>query len=195
MIFECGPQGADKLVCEYLGSHVRGDVAFSSITLDNKANLMRDAGQAARKLLADGCCCVLIVWDLRPAWDSKSKLCRRSERESVLASMDTAGIDATAPVHLICIEQELESWLLADDGAISALLSTAAHRYPVRRVKNPDRVPQPKAAMINHFQNARGWRYDDKVNAIQVLRAAPINLPRLRQSTSFKRFEQKLLAC
>ncbi len=195
MIFECGPQGADKLVCEYLGSHIRGEVEFSSITLDNKANLMRDAGKTAAKLLADGCCCVLIVWDLRPAWDIKKKLCRRNESETVLASMQTAGVGATAPVHLICIEQELESWLLADEGAISKCLSTTAHKYPVDCIRKPDCVMQPKAALINHFRKARGLRYDDKVDAIRVLRAAPINLPRLRRSTSFERFEQKLLAC
>ena len=196
MVFECGPQGADKQVCEYLARHVRSDVDIRSVTLDNKANLLRDAGKVAAQLLKDGCACVLVVWDLRPAWPDRTlKSCRHDERQTVLNRMTEAGVKSNAPVSLICIEQELESWLLANERAIGALLSTSAHRFGVRKVKAPDAVPQPKAAMVEHFKNARGWRYDDKVDAVRVLQAAPVDLPRLRRSISFARFESKLLAC
>ena len=95
----------------------------------------------------------------------------------------------------MCIEQELESWLLANERAINALLSTAAHAYTAPRVKKPDAVAQPKAAMIEHFKAARGWRYDDKIDAIRVLKATDIDLARLRRSMSFARFEGKLNGC
>jgi hypothetical protein len=196
MIFECGPQGADLQVCEYLAQHLRPDVAVRSKTLDNKPNLLRDAGKVAAQLLRDGCVCVLVIWDLRPAWpDKKDKPCRHAERQTVLTRLADAGLAAHAPVYLVCIEQELESWLLADEKAVAAYLSTAAHAYPVSKVKTPDAVPQPKAVMINHFKKARGWRYDDKVNAVQVLKAGDIDLARMRRSPSFARFENKLLGC
>lgn len=196
MIFECGPQGADKQVCEFLARHLKPGVQIRSRTLDNKDNLLRDAGKVAAQLLKDGCACVLVVWDLRPAWpDKQQRSCRHDERHTVLARLGEAGVPPEAPVYLICIEQELESWLLANERAISALLSTSAHMYGVTRVKVPDAVTQPKAAMLEHFKKARGWRYDDKVDAIRVLRAASIDLPRLRRSVSFARFEAKLLAC
>jgi hypothetical protein len=196
MVFECGPQGADKQVCEHLAQHLRPGVRLKSRTLDNKDNLLRDAGKVAARLLKDGCACVLIVWDLRPAWpDKQRRPCRREERLTVLTRLQEAGLAAAAPVHLICIEQELESWLLSNDKAISALLSTAAHTYEAPKVRRPDAVPQPKAAMIEHFKKARGWRYDDKVDALRVLRAAPLDMARMRRSISFARFESKLLAC
>ncbi len=196
LIFECGPQGADKQVCEYLIQHIKPGVNVSSRTLDNKENLLRDAGKVARQMLQDGCRCVLIVWDLRPAWpDMKQKPCRHAERQILLSMLAEAGVPPRAPVYLICIEQELESWLLANDKAIAALLSTDAHVYRVSRVKRPDTVAQPKAALIKHFKNAHRWRYDDKVDAIRVLRAANIDLARLRRSTSFGRFENKLNNC
>lgn len=50
-------------------------------------------------------------------------------------------------------------------------------------------------AMPEYFKKARGWRYDDKVDALRVLKAVVVDLPRLRRSTSFARFEAKLLAC
>jgi len=196
MIFECGPQGADKQVAEYLTRQLRADATISPVTLDNKANLLRDAGQAAKQLLADGCCCVLILWDLRPAWpEPGGKPCRHAERQTVLDALRVAGVANSEPVHLVCVQQELESWLLANERAISALLSTDAHPIKHRRNKQPDQVIQPKAVLVAYFKKARGWRYDDKVDAIRVLKASPIDLPRLRQSASFTRFEQKLLSC
>jgi len=54
LIFECGPQGADKQVCEYLAKAIRPGVALTSKTLDNKENLMRDAGRVAAQMLKDG---------------------------------------------------------------------------------------------------------------------------------------------
>lgn len=196
LIFECGPQGADKQVCEYLIQHIKPGVRVSSRTLDNKENLLRDAGRVTAQLLQDGCTCILILWDLRPAWpDMKHQPCRYAERQTLLTSLGKAGVLPHAPVHMVCIEQELESWLLASDQAIAALLSTDAHAYHVTRIKRPDVVGQPKAALCNHFRNARGWRYDDKVDAIRVLRAAKVDLARLRRSTSFGRFETKLQGC
>ena len=196
MIFECGPEGADKQVCEYLAQQIASGIHIKSRTLDNKDNLLRDAGMVAAQLLQDGCASVFVVWDLRPAWPDKiQKPCRHDERQTVLSRLAEAGVQAQSPIHLICIEQELESWLLANERAISALLSTPAHAYGVPKVKIPDAVPQPKATLVNHFKNAKGWRYDDKVDAIRILKAANIDMQRLRRSVSFARFEAKLLTC
>jgi hypothetical protein len=108
-VLECGPQGADLLVCEYLARSIRPDMAFSSRTLDNKENLLRDAGKVAGQLLKDGCRCVLIVWDLRPSWpDKKSTPCRTNERQHLLTAIEQAGLPASAPVYLVCDEQLLQ---------------------------------------------------------------------------------------
>lgn len=196
LIFECGPQGADKQVCEYLARAIRPGVALTSKTLDNKENLLRDAGRVAAQMLKDGCHCVLIVWDLRPSWpDKKEKPCRAAERQQVLGSLASAGLPPTAPVYLVCIEQELESWVIACDHAITALLSTNAHPYQAKQYKKPDRERQPKALMINHFKDARGWVYEDRADAIKVLRAADLDFKRLRRSPTFVRFETKLQEC
>lgn len=193
-IFECGPQGADKQVCEYLAAHICPQNKFTSKTLDNKPNLLRDAGKVAAQMLKDKCVAVLIVWDLRPAWPGDTpKPCRKKERTQLLQVLDDAGVAQKAPVYLVCIEQELESWLLASDHAISAVLSTDTRPYEVNRVRHPDRVNSPKSEMMKHFDTARGWRYEDRNDAARTLRAADIDLKRLRRSVSFARFEEKLL--
>ena len=76
-IFECGPQGADKQVCEYLAGQLKPGQKIISQTMDNKLKLLEGAAAVAKKLLEQGCERVLIVWDLRPAWpDKKDKPCR-----------------------------------------------------------------------------------------------------------------------
>jgi hypothetical protein len=191
-VFECGPQGADKQVCEYLARRIRPEITPVSRTLDNKPNLLKDAGKVAAMLLNEGCERVLIVWDLRPAWpDKKDRPCRKHERAAILDAIASAGV-SDRPIFLICIEQELESWLLADETKISAYLSTAAHPYSAQRVSKPDRVPNPKTVMMNHFKDARGWRYQDYTHAIKVLLAGETDLRKLRRSPTFQRFEAKL---
>jgi hypothetical protein len=192
-VFECGPQGADKQVCEFLALQIRPEILPVSRTLDNKPNLLKDAGKVAAALLAEGCERVLVVWDLRPAWpDKKYKPCRKDERDVILKTITNAGI-ANHPVFLVCVEQELESWLLADEAMISAFLSTEAHPYTAKRVRQPDRVPNPKTVLMNHFKVARGWRYQDHSHAIKVLNATATDLKRLRRSPTFLRFESKLM--
>ena len=191
-IFECGPEGADKQVCEYLGKELLPGATFVAKTLDNKANLLANAGKVAAMLLVEGCEKVLIVWDLRPAWpDKKNRPCRHDERAALLQSIADAGI-SDQPVFLVCIEQELESWLLADESKIASYLSTDAHAYRVARCRNPDGVRQPKASLINHFKAARSRRYEDRVHAIKILQQAATDWRKLRRSASFARFELKL---
>jgi len=189
-VFECGPAGADIQVCEFLAREIVPSIRPVSRTLDNKANLLKDAAKVAATLLADGCERVLIVWDLRPAWPGP-KPCRKVEREALLESLTEASLTGK-PVFLVCVEQELESWLLADEAKISAYLSTAAHPYVAKRVSKPDRELNPKSAMMNHFKTARGWRYEDRTHAIKVLNAANTDFKKLRRSPTFTRFEKLL---
>lgn len=192
MILECGPQGADKLVCEYLAGKLRPGMALVSRTMDDKPNLLSNAAAVAAVLLADGCERVLIIWDLRPAWpDTTNKACRAVERDALLQSLSAAGLKGR-PVYLVCVEQELESWLLADETNLSGYLSTPTRSYRVARARKPDRVGNPKSKVMNHFMAAQGRRYEDRIHAIKVLRRSEPNWARLRQSDSFARFEAKL---
>lgn len=190
-IFECGPQGADKQVCEFLAREIRPEITPVSRTLDNKPRLLQECGLVAANLLDDGCQRILIIWDLRPAWPGK-KTCRKVERNAVLDSLAKAGL-VGKPVFLVCVEQELESWLLADEAKISAYLSTDAHAYSANRVRSPDLVQNPKSVMMSHFKDARGWRYEDRIHAVKIMRSGNTNLKKLRRSPTFSRFETKLL--
>lgn len=195
MIFECGPKGADVQVCEYLAEQLLPGVQVKSETLDDKPNLLANAAAVAKNLLADGCERVLIIWDLRPAWpDTKLKPCRAAERQTLLHSLAKEGLQ-NAPVYLVCVEQEFESWLIADKSRLSAFLSTATRPYKFQISGPPDRVQNPKSVLMKSFMTARGKVYVDRQHAIQVMRSdQPLNWKKLRRSDSFARFEAKLTA-
>ena len=93
MIFECGPNGADKAVCEQLAKMLKPDLEISSVTLDNKPNLLSDCGDATALLLAEGCDRVVIIWDLYPPWrEKKQRPCRQEDRQAIMNSLQKAKV-------------------------------------------------------------------------------------------------------
>ena len=194
LIFECGPQGADKQVCEYLAKKINPDAEYLSKTLDNKDNLLNQAAEIAKGLIKiDQCDRVLIIWDLRPSWpDMKTKPCRFAERQRLLSDLQASGLQNQS-ISLVCIEQEFESWLLADKDAVNSFLSRPTHTYNgATTVSRPDNEKNPKSRMIKYFKEARGFKYDDKVHAIGIVKQECLSLKKLRRSVSFSRFENKL---
>jgi uncharacterized protein DUF4276 len=191
MIFECGPEGPDKKVCEYLAKKMIPDLEVRSETLDVKPNLLAECGTAAAILLNQGCDLVLVIWDLYPAWrQGGEKPCRHEDKEKIHQSLADAGVDA-AKVRTICVEEELESWLLADGRALSKFLSSDTHLVTIKDEKRPDRINNPKKQMIRVFDQNGGRVYTDTVHAIKIAEALS-DLKRIRRSKTFMYFAQKL---
>ena len=190
MIFECGPAGADKAVCEILAKRLKPSVKVISITLDNKPKLLADCGEAAVQLLKDGCERVIIVWDLYPPWrKGGAKPCRREDRQAIARSLKKAKV-SSKHVYLVCIEQELEAWLITDGRAISQVLSRPAHPVQIADVKNSEKFHNPKKRIMKTFQQNTGRPYTDRIHAKQIIEAMP-DLNRIRRCASFVRFAAK----
>ncbi len=190
MIFECGPEGADVKVCTYLARQLRPDIVICTVTLDNKPKMIGKCGEAAAGLLANGCERVVIVWDLHPAWrEHRQRPCRKEDRDNILQSLANAGVDATQ-VTLVCIQEELEAWLLADHRALESLLSRPTRRAAVSESRRPERVDNPKAKMQQIFRE-HGRVYNDLVDAEKIVKELP-DLRRLfRRCETFRRFALK----
>jgi hypothetical protein len=171
MIFECGPQGADKKVCEYLAMQVAPDIEIESVTLDNKKNLISDCGKAAAQLLKSTCERVVIVWDLHPAWRELAP-CRKEDREAIARSLKASDVDATK-VFLVCIEEELEAWLIADNRAIEALLSKPHRQVRIDRERHPEQITNPKKKLTRIYREHGGRPYNDLIDAEKIVKALP----------------------
>jgi hypothetical protein len=192
-ILECGPQGADLKVCRNLFGRIRPADEFVPITLDNKPKLIEGCGRAAKQLLASGCQQVFIIWDLYPDWrDDRTRPCRHEDRVNIFEALNAAQVPLNR-VHLICIEQELESWLVADGRAISALLSKATHQVKIGHEKQPDRVQNPKKKLNQLFTKSRGasYNYIDYIHAERLVVLIP-DFQKIKKSETFARFYFKL---
>lgn len=190
MIFECGPAGADKVVCELLAQRLEPGIQILSVTLDNKPKLLADCGQAAAGLFEDGCERIIIVWDLYPPWrENKEKPCQKEDRQAIAQSLKKAKVKSKH-VYLVCIKEEMEAWLIADGRAISKVLSRPAHPVQVKDVKNAEIVKNPKAHLNKLFQKHRGQPYTDRFHAKQLIEALP-DLAKIRRCASFVRFAVK----
>lgn len=191
MIFECGPQGADLKVCEYLAKQIKPDIQIESVTLDNKKKLVDECGKAAQLLLAGGCDRVVIIWDLHPSWHEQAP-CRKKDREDIMRSLEATDANA-ANVFLVCIETELETWLLADNRAINTVLSKPHHPVRIKRRRQTKQIDNPKKRMMQIFRQEGGKPYNDLIHAVKIVKAMP-DLKRLRKVDTFVRFECLLIS-
>jgi Domain of unknown function (DUF4276) len=190
MIFECGPSGADKKVCEHLAKQLLPSIEIASVTLDNKPKMIAECGSVASTLLRQGCRRLLIIWDLYPAWREQGQSpCRAEDRALILDSLRSAGV--RSHVHLVCIEEELEAWLLSDGRAISSVLSTMAHPVRVADVRYAETVSNPKKRLNRIFSQNRRGTYNDIVHAEKIVKAMP-DLSRIGRCTTFTRFAEKV---
>jgi hypothetical protein len=198
MIFECGPKGADPKVYEYLAKQLQPDIEISPFFLDNKPKLIGECGKTAKALLElDGCERVLILWDLCPPWKEKrAQACRRNDCNLIHESLTNAGLTSRQLqcIHLICIEKELETLLLADEQAISAYLTKL--REPtrglckVKRIKDPESHYNPKDVLYRIFQTNGCQKYEDLKDAEKMIKL--VEIEKLKVCSSFVRFEMKI---
>jgi hypothetical protein len=193
ILVECGRDGLEDVVVRRICDLLRGELgepaSIDVVPMDNKAQLIRECGRVAAPLLASGCDRVVILWDQRPAWPRVGQpLCWHNDRVDVLASLRRSGVPRDAAL-LVCIEREFESWLLFDEPMLSCVLSTKTHPVRAKAPAHPDKILNPKGAMMSLFRRHLRGRYEDAQFARQFARCLSA-LNRLRRCRTFRRFER-----
>jgi len=209
LILECQAEGPDEKVLCCLLAKFAPHVEVRCICLGNKANLVRECGDAATQLLADGCDHVLIIWDLYPAeWGDalkakgkKKRPCLKEDRERIFAALDKAGV-VRETASLVATAFMLESWFLADTRAVAAHLAQKTGRtITVADLGsiNPRTQTKPKDALSKMFEGQKCQRYRDFADAEGIARNvenlddlkrhSPSALP--KHPSSFQRFWEK----
>lgn len=158
-----------------------------------KPILLRQAPAVAAALLEAGCAHVVILWDSAAFGNQKSppeqqvaqlwSECDRLDADRRARGQRPVNRAAICPVPVI---QELESWLIADERALSAYLGTPAHPRDLDRVKRPELLPNPKKALSRTFQqHGKPLGYTDYLDAPRIA-AQVTDLARLRRLPSFQ---------
>jgi hypothetical protein len=191
-IFECGRNGPDYEVAGFFLGRLNPQIEIVPRFLDNAERLLNECGEIAAELLKE-CSRIVIMWDLEPAWGGKA--CRHDDKECAIKSLDGAKVDKRK-VLLLCVEKELECWLMADKRAIEAVLGRYKPSYYIGKIpefKDPDtQIKRPKTELISLFENelGSGRKYVDRTHAMLLARAIP-DWSRISRSVSFCRFANK----
>lgn len=195
LITEGMGDGADQAVCGHLVKLLLSAAQVVCKPLGNLPALKSDCGKTAQILLQEGCDRIIIVWDLYPGWRTDDEPpCRREHRKEIFAALDEAKVDRTR-VELVCIEEELEAWLLADHQNLIAFLSKKAReRVRIGEEKHPERIDKPKTRLDSYLRQYLGRQYTDRIHAPQIIKQFKHtdDLKDLRRSITFRRFEEKL---
>jgi hypothetical protein len=194
IIFECGRDGADVQVCRHLVEKLRPDTKIDAQFMDEKKSLIENCGLVA-SILVESCDRVVILWDLFPAWREKHiKPCRREDRANIFSSLQASNVPMDK-VALVCIEEELEAWLLADKRALKSMIAVCKHPHAVGNLttfNNPERIDKPKTRLTKIFNKELGpnRRYIDYQDAIKIARAIP-DFNKIKRSATFRCFAEK----
>lgn len=197
MILECGPGGADEKVYVYLAKRLDPNIVIiPPVTLDNKRRLFEQCSAQAKALLEiENCEKVIIIWDLQPPLREAGRyLCIIEECNLINRSLDEIGLTAQQRqrVHLICVKQELETLLLADERAVASYLSKRTQRAcRIPRFRDPERPDNPKKELNRIFKRHIGYKYNDRLDAERVIRLADID--EIWRCSSFVRFADKVV--
>lgn len=167
LILECPRQGTDHQVYEYvikkLCPAIEVVVVPSGST--NKPGMIAKCGEVAKTLIANEACDkVAILWDLIPAWGGKA--CRKVDVEAITNNLNAANVDLTK-IKLICIEPELEGWLVVEGTALTNYKTGICHPHPVKKfpgVKLSAKSNAGKKTISKYLER----RYNDIADAIRI---------------------------
>jgi hypothetical protein len=192
-VFECGPNGGDMKVFKHLTSIVAPGAMFDYEALTVKTTLLKESGKAAKRLLGDGCEKVFIVWDLYPAWrEDNGKPCRHEDKEAIKVSLTAEGL-SDDDVIFLCLEEELEAWLIADGRVLSEYFSKPHRKVKIDNITKPDKVKDPKGKLMSYFKQHRGGvKYDGTIHAEQIIKGLK-DFQKIKKSETFARFHLKLV--
>lgn len=195
LILECSKDGPDKTVYEHIVKMLLPDVAeIRSSTLVNKNILKEACGLNAKVLLDTGYDPVVIIWDLWPAW-REGLPSREEDQKDILKSLNAAGV-RPEQVNLVCVVEEMDAWMLADERAIKVVLEgLSSHRVGTISVPNrPEKVHRPKDVLSRIFQAQKRPSYNDYVHAPKIAKSL-VDLKRLkRRCPIFKEFVRVVTA-
>ena len=189
IICEGSREGGDKQVLAHFARHILRHEEIDVVPLGNKPALFDQCGKVARALLDTGCDRVLIVWDLLPAWGNVSATVA-DDAAAVRASLLRDGLHEHPCIFLIAIDRELETWLVADSTALSAVIPRPANSVSVSA---PLRDPNPKKWLMRKFSDIGRRSYLPERNALELARAMPAHLRSISKIPSFVAFRQSLV--
>lgn len=196
-VFECSPGGGDIKVFQHILKLINPafnfEANFHHAALKSKKELEKECGKEVRRLKELGCQKIFVVWDLIPVWKEDGTPCRHNDKEAIKKSLAAHNLKPNDIIFL-CVEKELEAWLIADEKALKDFfIIKNSMKNEITRVKTPDTHHDPKGLLSKYFKLYRGARSFEPMIHTKPLLKNFTNVRNLRRSESFKRFYFKLV--
>lgn len=182
-ILECTAKGPDADIYPYVAQQLCSSLTIEKpITLGNKLRVMTEGAVSAHTLLEIGCDYVFIIWDRMPRWGGTGRCIEHVEQ--LQTALQREGIDR-GQVFLCCIDEMLESWIVADGRGITAHFQNLTTRnigiFPDCKKKAEQASPKER---ITRFNN----RYNDFTDNFKIIQRMPDFDRAARRNTSFRLF-------
>lgn len=195
-VFECSPGGCDIKVFQHILKLINPGFDFTfnfhHAAMKSKKELEKGCGKEVKRLKSIGCEKIFVVWDLIPTWKEDGTPCRHDDKEKIKKSLAAYALTSNDIIFL-CIERELESWLIADEKALKSFFITKNDmKDEITQVKYPDKHHDPKGLLNKYFNTYRRVRSFEPMIHTELLLAKMTDVHNLRRSKSFQRFYFKL---
>jgi len=186
-VLECTPNGPDADIYPYVAKQIcLGVNVAKPETLRNKQNVMSEGALVALTLLETGCDYVFIIWDRMSRWGGTGRCADHIAQLD--AELTKQSVDRSR-VFLCCIDEMLESWIVADGrGITSYFQSLTTHNVGMfADCKKLSEQTNPKER-IKKFNG----RYNDFTDDFKIVKCMPeFNRPAQR-NTSFRHFKESV---
>jgi hypothetical protein len=148
--------------------------------------MVANCGEIAQTLIdSDNCDHVAIIWDLMPTWGGKA--CRKEDVDAITNNLVAANVNLTK-TKLICIEPELEGWLIAEGTALTNYKTLLSHPHPVKKF-NGSKLSGHSNESKKVITKYLGHKYNDITEAIRIAQNIADYKKIARKHASFARLK------
>lgn len=169
-IVECTLEGPDAKIYPYVAKQLCDALETEKpIALNNKKTLLQDAPVSAQTLLKKGCDKVFILWDRVPRWDDGGDC----ETDKAILTKESANLKVNMDnVYLGCIDDMLESWLIADgDGVTNWIKSKTTHKIRPFDDHKEGNQSSPKEKIDKYLrEHFPKIKYNDHTHNFEILK-------------------------
>jgi hypothetical protein len=187
-VFECQPKGSDEQVYTYVAKTICNGLIIlpeNISSMGNKKTLIEESAIDVAIMLNNGCQYVFIIWDRLPKWGGTG-ICADHQAE-LIANLEKENVPLDRIIYC-CIDEMLESWLIADGRGVTAYFKGFDNRSPAFP-DNKTRADQsgPKNKIKRH-----NGRYNETIDNIGIVKALP-DFTRVAQwNASFQHFVNRV---
>lgn len=187
LILECPLQGTDQQVYEYVIKQLNTTLGIITQPAGtNKPQMIQNCGKVAKLLLLqEKCDYVAIIWDLMPPWGGKP--CRKEDVEAMIKKLQDEKVNL-AKIKLICIEPELEGWLIVEGDALTCYKRQLCHPHSVKPFRGKKLRSNDNGAKTG-ISTYLGRKYNDILEAIKIVQHINDYNKISKKHPSFKRLK------